>query len=108
METVSIAEARRTLSDLVTSVGFGGKRVILARHGKPVAVVISWDDLRKLEACEQPENNARKAAGLAALEEARAVSAMILAERHGEYLPSAADVIREAREERTDELFNRS
>lgn len=107
METVTVAEARRNLSQLITTVGFGGKRVLLERHGKPVAAVISVADLRRLEELEQGSEARRERAlaALAALEAARRSSELIFRERNGEYLPDSAEVIREIREERTDELL---
>lgn len=104
METVSVGEARRNLAELVAKVGFGGKRVMLQRHGKPVAAVVSIEDLRRLEELEQVDDSRRKRA-LAALEAARRSSELIFRERNGEYLPDSAEVIREIREERTDELL---
>jgi prevent-host-death family protein len=103
METVTVAEARRKLADLVAQVGFGGKRVMLERHGKPVAAVVSVDDLRRLEELDRVDDSRQKRA-LGALEAARKSSELIFRERNGEYLPDSAEVIREIREERTDEL----
>jgi prevent-host-death family protein len=102
MERVSVAEARRNLAELITRVGFGGKRVVIERHGKPVLALISYADLLRLQALEESE--APREGWRLALEQARAASARILSERKGEYLPDSADVIRDSREERTDEL----
>ena len=106
MERVSVAEARRNLADLVAKVGFAGERVVVERHGKPLMAIISYADLLRLEALEQSEE--RREGWRLALDEARAASAQILAERKGDYLPSSGDIIHESREERTDELTDRS
>ncbi len=106
METVSVAEARRNLAQLVTRVAYTGERVVVERHGKPVLALVSYADLIRLQALEQSET--QREGWRRALDEARAASAEILAERKGEYLPSSADIIRESREERTDELSDHS
>ena len=104
METVTVAEARRTLADLVTRVGFSGKRVLLQRHGKPVAAVVSVEDLEKLQRFEQQFDEKRVEA-LAALEAASRIRAEILMERNGEYVTDTAEAIREMREERDDDIL---
>lgn len=106
METVSVAEARRKLADIIIGAGLGGKRYIVQRHGKPLAAVVSMSDLRRLQQLEDPHSIEHQMAALAALDEAERVGELILKERNGEYLPDSADLIREMREERTDELLN--
>lgn len=49
---LSVAEARRTLAEALNQVAYAGERVILERHGKPVAALVSLDDLRRLEELE--------------------------------------------------------
>lgn len=105
METVSVGEARRNLAELVAKVGFGGKRVLLERHGKPIAAVVSIQDLEKLERLEL-QLDERRAQALAALESAARVRADMLMERRGEYVTDMAEVISDMREERDDELLD--
>jgi prevent-host-death family protein len=50
--TISTSKAREFLADLITEVAYKGERVILTRHGKPVAAIISAEDLERLEAVE--------------------------------------------------------
>lgn len=50
--TISTSKAREFLADLITEVAYKGERVILTRHGKPVAAIISAEDLERLEATE--------------------------------------------------------
>lgn len=104
METLTVAEARRTFGDVISKVGYGGKRIVVQRHGKPVAAVISFEDMQKLEEFER-QRNERYERGMAALREAQRVSELIFRERNGEYLPDSAEVIREMREERVDEIL---
>ena len=47
--TLPLAEARDHLSDLVDGVDRTHDRVTITRHGRPVAVVISPEDLAEME-----------------------------------------------------------
>lgn len=102
MEAVNVVEARRNLSELITRVAYGGSRVVVKRRGRPLAALISAQDLAKLEAWER-EHDRAQARRAAALAQARAVREAILAEREGELLPDSAELIRSTREERADE-----
>lgn len=51
-EILSTSEAREQFADILNSVEFKGERVLVGRRGKPVAAVISTDDLELLEALE--------------------------------------------------------
>src|SRR5262245_45650196 len=52
MATLTVAEAQTRLSDVRRRAEYGGERVIVERHGKPVAAIVSTEDLRRLEAAE--------------------------------------------------------
>jgi prevent-host-death family protein len=56
MTVLSIAEARNSLADAVNRVTYGGERVLFARRGKPVAALVSADDLARLQAIEDAED----------------------------------------------------
>ncbi|TVT17416.1 type II toxin-antitoxin system Phd/YefM family antitoxin [Amycolatopsis rhizosphaerae] len=47
-----MSEARNHLGDVVARVEHAHERAVLTRHGRPVAAVVSIDDLRALEAAE--------------------------------------------------------
>jgi prevent-host-death family protein len=49
MSIVSVGDARDHFSELITEVERTHQRVTVTRHGKPVAVVLSPDDLESLE-----------------------------------------------------------
>jgi prevent-host-death family protein len=49
---VSIAKVRNNLADALNRAAYGGERVILERRGKPVAALVSMDDLELLEQLE--------------------------------------------------------
>jgi prevent-host-death family protein len=53
MADISTVDARNQFADLVNRVGFGKERVILTRHGKPVAAMIPIEDLEYLESIEE-------------------------------------------------------
>lgn len=46
---VSAAEAKAHLSALMAQVAYGGERVVVERRGKPLAALVSMDDLQRLE-----------------------------------------------------------
>jgi len=52
MSALTVAEAKNRFSDLLRRAQYGGERVIVERHGKPVAAIVSTDDLRRLESAE--------------------------------------------------------
>ena len=55
MITVSVSEARETLSDLLGKVQHGREDVTIERHGKPVAVMISVEAMAYYELLEEAE-----------------------------------------------------
>ena len=52
MTKISTLEARKNLADVINAAQYGKDRIILTRHGKPVAGIISVDDLNLLENLE--------------------------------------------------------
>ena len=52
MATMTVAEAKNRFSEVLRRAEYGGERVVVERHGKPVAAIVSTDDLRRLEAAE--------------------------------------------------------
>ena len=58
MIRTNLSEARDNLSDLVNRVGYGQERIMLERHGKPVAVIVSLEDISRLEAFEDASGSA--------------------------------------------------
>lgn len=52
MTKIPASEARRRFAAILNEVEFKGKRVVLDRHGKAVAAVISVEDLELLERLE--------------------------------------------------------
>jgi prevent-host-death family protein len=56
MTTLSIAEARNNLADAINRVSYRGERVVFARRGKPVAALVSAEDLALLQRMEDAED----------------------------------------------------
>lgn len=52
MERIPSSKARERFSDILDEVSVRGDRVVVERHGKEIAAVISLDDLKLLEALE--------------------------------------------------------
>ena len=50
MTHVSVAEARRTLPEILNRASYGHERTVITRHDEEVAAVISIDELRLLDA----------------------------------------------------------
>jgi prevent-host-death family protein len=46
---VSAAQAKAHLSDLVAKVAYGGEQYVIERRGKPLAALVSVDDLERLQ-----------------------------------------------------------
>lgn len=52
MKALSLAEAKAHFSEVVTNAEHRRERVLIEKRSKPVAVVIGYDEYRKLEALE--------------------------------------------------------
>jgi len=52
MTKISTLEARKNLAVVINSAQYGKERIILTRHGKEVAGIISIEDLNLLEKLE--------------------------------------------------------
>ena len=48
-EWVGTHEAKTHLSEYLNRVHYGGERIVIERHGKPVAALMSTEDLERLE-----------------------------------------------------------
>ncbi|NGO78587.1 type II toxin-antitoxin system Phd/YefM family antitoxin [Streptomyces sp. YC504] len=52
---IPVTQARAELADLINRVVYGGERVVVTRHGKPLVALVSAEDLAKLEALSASE-----------------------------------------------------
>ncbi|MEU6551737.1 type II toxin-antitoxin system Phd/YefM family antitoxin [Streptomyces sp. NPDC046915] len=53
---IPVTQARAELADLINRVVYGGERVVVTRHGKPLVALVSAADLERLDALDQPED----------------------------------------------------
>lgn len=61
-ERVGTHEAKTRLSEYLNRVHYRGERIVIERHGKPVAALVSMEDLASLESSsESVEERYRKA-----------------------------------------------
>ncbi|NJC70520.1 type II toxin-antitoxin system Phd/YefM family antitoxin [Planosporangium thailandense] len=52
---VPVTQARAEFADLVNRVAYGGERVVVTRHGKPIAALVPPSDLDRLAQGDQPD-----------------------------------------------------
>lgn len=57
MTPVTATEARKHLPQLLSRAGYGKERICIENHGKPVAVLISYEDLERFEALEDARDS---------------------------------------------------
>ncbi|MFF4248662.1 type II toxin-antitoxin system Phd/YefM family antitoxin [Streptomyces sp. NPDC001822] len=50
---IPVTQARAELAELINRVVYGGERVVVTRHGKPLVALVSAADLQRLESEEQ-------------------------------------------------------
>ncbi|MFH8410785.1 type II toxin-antitoxin system Phd/YefM family antitoxin [Streptomyces sp. NPDC018019] len=55
---IPVTQARAELADLINRVVYGGERVVVTRHGKPLVALVSAADLERLEAYREAEEAA--------------------------------------------------
>ncbi|MDW7712257.1 MAG: type II toxin-antitoxin system Phd/YefM family antitoxin [Deferrisomatales bacterium] len=52
MPRLAVTEARDNFADLLNKVAYAGERFLVERHGKPLAAIVSAEDLELLERLE--------------------------------------------------------
>ncbi len=52
MKTVKAAEAKARFAELLDGAGYRGERVLVEKRKRPVAVIIGYEDYKKLEKLE--------------------------------------------------------
>jgi len=76
MTRLAATAVRDTFGDTLNRVAYQGERILLERHGKAVAALVSVDDLSRLEALEDRDDlaavrKARRERGRVPYEEVR-------------------------------------
>ncbi|WP_455359566.1 type II toxin-antitoxin system Phd/YefM family antitoxin [Streptomyces sp. SYSU K21746] len=51
---IPVTQARAELAELINRVVYGGERVVVTRHGKPLVALVSAADLQRLESAAEP------------------------------------------------------
>ncbi|MER5399009.1 type II toxin-antitoxin system Phd/YefM family antitoxin [Streptomyces sp. NPDC048404] len=51
---IPVTQARAELAELINRVVYGGERVVVTRHGKPLVALVSAADLERLEELPEP------------------------------------------------------
>ncbi|MFD9098099.1 type II toxin-antitoxin system Phd/YefM family antitoxin [Streptomyces collinus] len=49
---IPVTQARAELAELINRVVYGGERVVVTRHGKPLVALVSAADLERLDALD--------------------------------------------------------
>jgi len=105
--SVDVSEARQKLAEILRRVAYGSERIVLRRHGRPMAALVAWTDLERLQHLED-------------LDDARAADAthgektvsLDWARRHrkslGDYenVPASAEAVRETPVSPIDRTIN--
>ncbi|MCN9241036.1 type II toxin-antitoxin system Phd/YefM family antitoxin [Streptomyces sp. RY43-2] len=52
---IPVTQARAELADLINRVVYGGERVVVTRHGKPLVALVSAADLERLAELDAAE-----------------------------------------------------
>ncbi|OEJ28076.1 prevent-host-death protein [Streptomyces agglomeratus] len=50
---IPVTQARAELAELINRVVYGGERVVVTRHGKPLVALVSAADLARLEGAQE-------------------------------------------------------
>jgi len=58
MTAVSIAEAKANFSSYIDKAHFAHEEIVVQKHGKPVAVVVDYDEFQKLKA-QKAQNDSK-------------------------------------------------
>ena len=65
-ETINVADAKKRLSELMSRVAYNRERFLVQRRGKPMAALVSAEDLALLEQQNAPARGLLSAVGACA------------------------------------------
>lgn len=80
---MTVAAAKNQFSDVLRRAEYGGERVVVERHGKPAAAIVSMDDLRLLEAAEEAGDLREARAALAEARKRGTIPLEAVLRKHG-------------------------
>jgi prevent-host-death family protein len=68
---ISVREARRSIAELLNRAAYGVERIVVERHGRPIAAIVCVEDLEFLERTDR-ESDRRMLTGAGRTRRARA------------------------------------
>ena len=71
---IPVTQARAELAELINRVVYGGERVVVTRHGKPLIALVSAADLQRLENEEAAAEEAVEEQVISSVSSLRSVS----------------------------------
>ncbi|MEF9902412.1 type II toxin-antitoxin system Phd/YefM family antitoxin [Streptomyces sp. P9-A2] len=87
---IPVTQARAELADLINRVVYGGERVVVTRHGKPLVALVSADDLRRLDQLHELDEG-RETAGEQVISTVAGVHGAVSAPREQQRFGIAAE-----------------
>jgi prevent-host-death family protein len=103
MESASMSQAKGKISELVARVAKRGERILLTSRGRPKAALVSIEDLERLQASETKAERDFQSF-IKDLDLASEIRNQIFKESGG-ILRDSADLIREMRDERDEQIL---
>ncbi len=100
---VSVEEAGKRIAEFVEQVAREGSRVVMTSDGKPVAAIVGVEDYLKIGSLERKAESRRKEM----IREIESHRKAILERRQGAPIEDVVALVRDVREERSDELIER-
>ncbi len=55
LDTITIVDFQDRLAEITNRASYGGERIVLTRHGKPIAAIVGIKDLERLRTLETAE-----------------------------------------------------
>ncbi|MCB0117085.1 MAG: type II toxin-antitoxin system Phd/YefM family antitoxin [Caldilineaceae bacterium] len=98
--TISMTELRQHLGEYVNRVAYGDERLVLLSHGQPKVVILSYEELQRLEsnqATDQETTRMKMLSDLALANQLREEHAEYLAS-HGIEIEDSSETLRQLRE----------
>ena len=94
-KTVSMAEAKSHLSELVGRAAYHDEHFVLERRGRPMAILLGVDEYRRLRALETPDTSSPLSPALRQRQESLLSQAQALRQQLGDPLEGLANILRD-------------
>ena len=83
MAVMTVADAKNQFSDVLRRAEHGGERITVERHGKPVAAIVSTEDLKRLEAADDADDLRDAQAALGEAKQAGVIPLAAVLQKYG-------------------------